>query len=264
MSANYTLGAQPSPPDSRDYAIKTYLPESPPPLPKSRDFSGVMQDIRNQGAEGTCVGPALASGVMGYEEKTILGPDGKAINKVLSVRDAFMNGGGKVGGNGIAPRNALQGARDMGVCLEIDRPYTPNQDSPLSANALSNRLLNKLSAYASVPTDTDNMKQAIYWHGPILIVIPVTPSFYSPDANGFVGEDDDSTIHGYHAVTLDAWDDDRQAFGLRNSWGADWGHMKGRCWYRYTFKRTEAWSAVGGESSTPVPAAPWWAHLFGW
>jgi len=40
------------------------------------------------------------------------------------------------------------------------------------------------------------------------------------------------SVTGTHAVALLGWDDRRQGFKIKNSWGSDWGH-NGNCWFPY-------------------------------
>lgn len=50
-------------------------------------------------------------------------------------------------------------------------------------------------------------------------------------------------MHAYHAMVLVGYDDSRQAFRLRNSWGTNWGD-KGSIWVDYNFFYQEMCYAV--------------------
>jgi C1A family cysteine protease len=266
MSTPYALGALASPPDERDRQVQAFLPTATPALPNAWNFEGIMGPVRDQGQEGTCVAFALAAGVMAYDEHTR--PSAAApLLRLLSPRAAYQGARqGVIGGSGCWPRQALDYVLKNGLPLEADWPYIANQPGQAGPQAATHAPLNKLSGYASVALTTEALKAALYHLGPFLTVIHVFDGFWTPDAAGLVqatGKD-----NGLHGVCLVGWDDTRQAWRLRNSWGDGWG-QGGYCWLPFTYPLVEAWSSVpallaGGTPPTP-PSEPWWwaiAHLF--
>ena len=84
----YPMGALPSRPDHRDYpAPRASKPGTLPP----RFQHSLLQPVRDQGAEGTCVGHALAASVMGHHQ-LVLPSTARPYGRTLSPRDAYEGG----------------------------------------------------------------------------------------------------------------------------------------------------------------------------
>lgn len=249
------LGAVPSAPDHRDF---TFAPTAAVDvLPKSYQLSN-QQPIRDQGQEGTCVGHAVASGLLGFFESR------SGWNRTLSTRDAYAGARSLESPpptEGTSIRDALLYAQKTGLCLEADWPYVAGQVGQPGTNAAADRPLNKVAGFAALAQD--GIKAAlVHQAAPVVICIPVTNPFFSPDSSGRVSYA--GPVVGYHAVTVVGYDDAQQAYRLRNSWGASWG-QGGYCWYPYTLPITEAWTATATiTNAAPAPAKPWWAFLFPW
>jgi len=76
----------------------------------------------------------------------------------------------------------------------------------------------------TIPT-VDAIKSAICQHGGVAVGVLATPLFQGY-TSGIFNEHD--TTHGInHAVVLIGWDDTKQAWLMRNSWGAWWGDTAG-------------------------------------
>src|SRR5262249_40885662 len=72
-----------------------------------------------------------------------------------------------------------------------------------------------------------DIKQAINTYGAVVATLYVTETFqsysaFSPDVITMQSCRNASSC-GYHAIILLGWDDNRQAFLGRNSWGSTWG-----------------------------------------
>ena len=87
--------------------------------------------------------------------------------------------------------------------------------------------------YVNSPPDklptVKQLKTALIEHGPL-----VAPIFYDECLANYRGgvfnEQDLGTIN--HVVLLVGWDDEKQAWLVKNSWGEEWGE-KGFAWIKY-------------------------------
>lgn len=270
---HYALGAALSPPDERDkkYAVQSLPATQAADLPAAWTVVGHQQTVRDQGPEGACVGFALASGVMGYHENTQ--PSAvRAFARELSPRACYEDARqveptGTPSGS--YPRAALKAAKDRGIPLEEDWPYLPGLPGAEGPRGPEHRKYNGISAYHRVPCLAPDLKAALRDYGALLGVIRVYDGFYKPDpATGQVSRKGEA--RGYHAVTLVGWDDKRQAFHIRNSWGVKWG-QGGYAWVPYSYPFSEAWAVTPCITEPtppppPVPPAPvvvpWWEQVF--
>ena len=85
---------------------------------------------------------------------------------------------------------------------------------------------------AGIP-DVKQMKAALCKYGPLAACVKVTDHFQSYTGgvyDEFAQTSKPNDIN--HAITIVGWDDTKQAYLLKNSWGEDWGE-KGYMWIRY-------------------------------
>jgi cathepsin L len=73
------------------------------------------------------------------------------------------------------------------------------------------------------------LKSALCEHGALAIAVRATSAFQAY-ASGVFNQNDTGNVN--HAVTLVGWDDDKQAWLIKNSWGTGWGDQ-GYMWIRY-------------------------------
>lgn len=91
----------------------------------------------------------------------------------------------------------------------------------------------------AVIASTPDIKKALCAHGPIVSAVRSTQAMQAY-AQGVFNQDDDGPAN--HAVVIVGWDDQKNAWLVRNSWGKEWG-MGGYMWIKY---RT---SSIGAEAS---------------
>ena len=259
----HTTGALLSPPDARDYRVAQFSPAGSTKLPAALDFRAVLHPVRNQGAEGTCVGHALTA-VMGYQQNTQAPAGQQPDREILSPRDAY-EGARMVdpvlgGGEGAYPRAALKYAQRTGVCREDRWPYFEKQRGTPRAGAPESRYANRILTYSRIPLAVQALKESLYWHGPALITVPVDQGFQACGADGRIQSRGLSL--GAHAITLAGYDDARQAFLIRNSWGAGWGD-KGDGWLPYSWALHEAWTCTPALDAPP-PEVSWLERIAPW
>ena len=261
----YKLGAVPSPKDDRDFKIprSSYKLQSTESFPSEFEIKNV-QEVRNQGAEGTCVAHALANGLMGHFQK--LKPSANApYDRMLSIRDTYEGARWHepVIGEGSHPRAALKYAHKTGICLERDWQYIPHQRLSESGNAKNSRPQNKIQSYARVNNMPSDTKAALLSHGVLLVVVPVYNQFYSPDSRGIVVIDEAQMRHGqidgYHAVCIVGWNDSL-GWKIRNSWGKEWG-INGHCYIPFSYPITELWCATPALNDNIQQPQPNWLEM---
>lgn len=257
--SNQPLGCLPSPPDDRDWPAQAPNPEDVAALPPRFDL-GFQPPIVNQGAEGACIGTALA-GVLGFFELAL------GFGRLRSARDAYELAREEepVAGEGAYIRAALKAAQKRGICEERTRPYVAHKPIAPGLTAEVERLCCKVKAYWRVPASVVEMKVAMRNNNaPLFVRVLVTDAFRNPIAGSLiVGPGREG---GGHGVPLVGWDDARRAWRVRNSWGTNWGDG-GYAWLSYDHFIPEAWVATPSLMATPVPPAPvrnWWAWLFPW
>jgi cathepsin L len=84
----------------------------------------------------------------------------------------------------------------------------------------------------AIPSVT-SIKEAICKFGPIVASMEATPPFRNyRDGVFFDRQSNYNKPTSNHVVLIVGWNDDLQAWLIRNSWGEGWG-MRGYCWIKY-------------------------------
>jgi len=73
------------------------------------------------------------------------------------------------------------------------------------------------------------LKKALCEYGPLAVAVAATPVFKAYKS-GVFNENSNAGIN--HGVTLVGWDDSKEAWRIKNSWGTGWGE-KGFMWIAY-------------------------------
>jgi cathepsin L len=185
---------------------------------------GKVTDVRDQDGCGSCW--AFAT-IGAYEGGYALRNDMKidaSEQDVLSCSKAGSCSGGWWAG-------AFDWLIATGTTDEISYPYTATDTSCKTNVAASYRAVawGYVKPDGSTPSVTE-MKQALCDHGPLTVAVYVTPLFQAY-TGGIFNEHD--TSHGInHGVTLIGWDDQKNAWVIKNSWGTLWGEA-GYMWIAY-------------------------------
>lgn len=248
----YKLGSLPSSPPPGHFRVAVVTSQQSANLPPAFGF-GYLPPVWDQGQEGSCVGHAGAA-VMTFNALRA------GIARTVSRRD-FYEGAPPAVGGGADPVAAVRNAQTVGICTEPDWPYVALVAGVAGPNAVADRPLSRVTAYALVDTDPTSLKGAmVHQQTPLMLTIPVTDGFYNPDVNGVVTSS--GQLRGYHEIACIGYDDAKQALRLRNSWGSGWGDS-GHCWYPYSLTVTQA-ICLTVSITNPVPVKHWWAFLFPW
>jgi C1A family cysteine protease len=197
-----------------------------PPAFDWRDYNGVTP-IRNQGGCGSCWAFSAAAAV----ESKLLIAEGWNLDLseqwlVSCTAAGSCNGGWHTNALSYMKGNAhsVDLCGDSGAVLEADMPYEAwnkpcgcPYDHPYHIDGWA-----YVGPQWGTPT-VDEMKQAMYEHGPLSVCVAVDSSFQA--YNGGVFNSCGATSIN-HAVVLVGWDDTMGSDGvwiMRNSWGAGWG-----------------------------------------
>jgi hypothetical protein len=118
------------------------------------------------------------------------------------------------------------GEPDAGAVYEADFPYTAADDPCNPPHPHHEKIVSWAYAGYSGPP-VDDIKQAIYDHGPVYVSVCVGPAFQDYGSGVFETDESSSCEHGTnHAVILVGWDDSQGSNGvwrLKNSWDTSWG-----------------------------------------
>lgn len=246
------FGLVQSPPDSRDWNYTQVMGAGVLP-PR---FSYADTPLRDQGQHGTCVGFGSANLKDSQEAHDSL----MSASALYIYRQAKLIDGLVEGTEGTTLKAALSVLKNKGVCPESVYPYSLiDSEAPLPPDDTA--VNGKINGYARCYT-VDDIKQAIVNSGPVLIGVAVTSAFrdLGPGTH-IIKSMFGSQILGGHCMLLTGYDDNLQAFRLKNSWD-NWGEPGGYAWLGYgcVTERTdlgmsmfmEAWSSIDVVTSDKI------------
>jgi C1A family cysteine protease len=229
-------GWRPSLPKLGCPTARTLTAQEVAKLPLSWDMESKMPVIYDQGALGSCTANAagaLAEYLLKRWNKPDFMPCRLAIYYWERVLENTVNED-----SGASIADSIQVMVTNGVPHETLWTYSiPTFRNPPSAAVRADGLLHKVSGQVSLPQDLNHMKAALASNWPVLFGFTVYQSFESNAVatTGIVpmpkpGE----RVLGGHAVMLVGYDDAKQMFKVRNSWGTGWG-QRGYFWMPYQY-----------------------------
>lgn len=219
-----------------------------------------LTQVRDQGSCGSCW---AVSSVSMIADRAHVHSNGK-IRCALSAQQLmecsdYLDGGSPIGCEGNDPFTALLTIKERPINLMAEKEYprvynaqpsnasdcTPNPDPSSYAVTASEAfmLTSDIPSNASdaekaelIKSNVENMKQALYNEGPLVVVFAVPSDFsdydgltiYEPPENF-----DPETSDSWHAVELVGWGTEpstgQEYWICRNSWGSGWpsNHKKG-------------------------------------
>jgi len=222
-------------------------------LPPSASLEIRFPPIGDQGQYGTCVAWAT-----GYNLKTSLNAIDKGWNSTdlsnkanqTSPKDlwfAIDNSKKGSGCNGTNFEPALEALVSKGAASLSSVPYNMGSCSGSPVGNSGDKLANyRKIAYNSAMSGSgsgsggmslDNFKSYLAQNRPILIGAKLGDRFMRWNSSSVISSDtynDPGMQHAYHAMVLVGYDDSKNAFRVRNSWGPSWGD-KGSIWVSYDF-----------------------------
>lgn len=203
----------PSPRDDRDVNVDMIF-DPPYKFPRTLDYTRYLQEVRNQGVQGTSLAQVGACMVEWRERK---------INKNgIQLSPQFLyNSREDKKLNLMCGRELMKLLVNKGCCTEKVCPYgTLENTEEMSGDAEKYRV----KGYARIQT-MDTLKASLVMFGPCLITFPV----YNHTSYMWKQHKDEQKLGG-HAMTIVGYN--YKGFILRNTWGKYWENQ-GYCLYPY-------------------------------
>lgn len=220
--------------DERDFEVE--LPKAIR-LPAAVDLRPLCPPVYDQEDLGSCTANAVAA-VFQFTE----GEQRKALGDYPSRLFIYYNTrliqNTVSEDSGATLRDAIKSVHVYGSCREQTWPYDVSKfkRKPLKS-AYDQGKVKLIDSYQRVPQTLKGLRTQLFLQNPIVFGFTVYESFESSKVakTGLMslpveGEPD----LGGHAVVLVGYDDKRQAFLVRNSWGKKWG-IAGYFWMPYTY-----------------------------
>jgi C1A family cysteine protease len=139
-------------------------------------------------------------------------------------------------------RDGIKSINDPGVCMETTWPFDEAQlYTKPPAVAYTEAAGHKAVAYEAVNQDLIDLRSCLASGYPVVFGFTVYDYFESdamaapaPDGAVLNLPQPTESSQGGHAVVLVGYDDVKQMFLVRNSWGPDWG-IAGYFWMAYAY-----------------------------
>ena len=213
-------------PDHRDRHWQAPSVAQTGTLPPSIDLRAQCPPVYDQGQLGSCTANAIAGAVQYDEIRAGIAPTWTPSRLFIYYNERALEG--TVGSDsGAQIRDGIKTIAQQGVCPETDWPYDIArfaEKPPQAAYDAADH--DRVSSYMRVAQSLAQLKACIAVGFPFVYGFTVFSSFESAQvaSTGTVPmpQPSDSTVGG-HAVVAVGYDDTRQAFTFRNSWGAPWG-----------------------------------------
>jgi C1A family cysteine protease len=232
----HSLGAIKSPPDTRDYLVKSYLPKKVI-LPTELSYRLKMTPVKNQLQLGSCVAQA---GVAVLEYLHLDDVDYTPDLSEMWLYAKCKKEDGNPNSEGTDFRTACN-VMQRGVCEEVYYPYIDQYPTPYQPVYGSdfNSIKFRLGTYAAV--SIGELKQALFTFSPLMVAIAIHENF-DVDVDGFMFPSDGGVVGG-HAICNVGFKNTSPPkihsccffsskakptlfpegyYEFKNSWGSDW------------------------------------------
>lgn len=203
-------------------------------LPSAYDAraEGIVTPAKNQGSCGSCWAFASVGAMESHLLKAYgFGPTDLSEQQQVSCNTAM---GGCSGGTS----SAIRYWEAKGPLYEGDFPYTASDATACIEDQLE-QLGYRVDGYHTVPVTPADFKNSLYTYGPSYWRYSVYNDFFTYWSQGSPGQvyvnQAGSSYEGGHAVLLIGWDDTKQAYLCKNSWGTNGGpNGDGTFWIAYS------------------------------
>lgn len=246
------FGWIPDIPDHRDLHVTFEKKEAPSQIKKKSEGSKELVDLRpqnggfpifNQGHLGSCTANALAAAFHFALHKQMAENNADFADFTPSRLFIYYNEryveGSVDRDAGAMIRDGIKVMEKLGVCPEKQWKYDDQHDffkkqPDKSCYDLAQKC--KVMGYAKVAQELDQLKACIKHGYPFVFGFTVLTSFSGDVAKtgNMVMPQPGDKVRGGHAVTAVGYDDFKQCFIVRNSWGEGWGD-KGYFYMPYAY-----------------------------
>ena len=204
-----------------EHKLKIYeVPLKATPLPPLVDLRNKMPPIYDQGQTGSCTANALCALVQ-YINKSFMGSRLFLYYNERSLENttAFDAGATMLSG--------IKSLIKFGLCLETDWPFiVSNLTVKPTPICYTNGLQHRVLSAKNIRNDILTMKTSLANGVPFVVGIAVYESFESPRVAQYGRVDmpqPKERFLGGHAVVCCGYDEKKQLWIMRNSWGPYWG-----------------------------------------
>lgn len=220
--------------DHRDHSFKLTLTALPP----STDLRNICPLIYDQGQLGSCTANAIGGAIHSLEIKNAVKDLYMPSRLFIYWNERALEGTTRID-SGASLRDGIKTVAKQGVCSEVTWPYNINKfKRKPPSKAYQEAKKNTIDAYFRINDgDLMGMKGALAGGNPFVFGFSVYDSFESKavSKSGIVPmPKSNEKLLGGHAVMACGYDDSKQMFLVRNSWGQNWG-LNGYCWMPYTY-----------------------------
>jgi C1A family cysteine protease len=233
--SNKWYGWVPDLPDNRDRVYSMMPPSTD--LPTSIDLEPQCPPVYDQSNLGSCTAQGIAGSMEFLVKKQGEVADFIPSRLFIYYNERKIESTTSVDG-GAMIRDGIKSVATQGVCHETSWPYDikkfknqPTKDCYTEAKKFE--ALN----YSRVPQDLNTMKSILAQGLPFVFGFSVYTYFESQEmlTKGVLDvPKPDEKLLGGHCVVAVGYSDEKKAFKIRNSWGADWG-LKGYFWMSYDY-----------------------------
>jgi C1A family cysteine protease len=197
-------------------------------LPAAVDLRPQCPPVYDQGQLGSCTANAIAGAIQFDEIRSGIAPTWTPSRLFIYYNERVVEGTVDAD-SGAQLRDGIKVIAAQGVCPEADWPYDISRftEKP-SAQAFADAVHDRVGSYQRLTQSLAQLKTCIASGFTYVFGFTVFSSFEGGDVakTGVIPLPQPSeSVVGGHAVVCVGYDDARQAFIIRNSWGTGWGDM---------------------------------------
>ena len=218
--SKYSYGCIPDIADFRDHKLSLTAPITLPPV---SDITPLMPPVYDQSTCGSCTGNGIAAAIeydLIKQGLPVFIPSRLFIYYNERVIENTVNSD-----SGAMIRDGIKSVASLGVCSEIEWPYDVNQFAVKpSDKCYTDAVQNVITSYSRVNQDLYSLKAVLANKFPIVAGISVYESFENAEAGIIPMPQPSERLLGGHCVLVVGYDDTKNVFIVRNSWGPNWGN----------------------------------------